>query len=895
MRRLLSSLSICLVALGGPLSAEGVVDLFTLELSEAAQAVKARAQDHIARGEWALALPLQEEVARHAEALAGPLHLVAIAERVQHIRLLDNTNQDEAALERARALHAMVIGRYSANSVHAVEPGLVLADLLSKSGRAAEALPIALGLARMTEGFMGKDDPATALLRFQAVQILDRMGYRDESIAAYAQIYAVLAAAPGADARGIAAGVAVRRGYLLEQQGDWAGAAEDYARANELNSRVKGARHPETLATRRLLARALFETMQDAEFVALLEENLPVVAEVYGPDSPEFADWQRLRAMRLQVIEDNPQAALPVLQAAVAVLAARMPPGHRLTNQARLDLARLHSALGDHRAAWDVYETARADGLADRKLGLDFLWFLRDAGLIDSAKTAELALPTLQAVAFGAARGAVSEQTRRLMLTTDAAREAYRQASDLRERRNATSAAIVDLASKPREAADQGREAALRRELADLTAEMDARMAEVHALEPGFAAMTGTDQMTVGEIRAALGPDEVFVLVDHQRHDQEFSFVLAISREKVMGEFVYLPVAELQAHVAAIRDSVALRLGTRAAAALDDGAAPSLDGYPHEAAWQLFVNSFLMVHEALWQKPHVLVDLRGPMTGLPPHLLLYDKPAPDQPLSSAPFLLREHAFTVLPSVAALRAAALAKGRPAAPEAFAGFADPAYELREVPADLLADAGGAGETRLRGALAPLPETAGELALVAAAVAGDKGQLWLGERASEATAKSADLARYRMVYFATHGLVGGDRSGTTLLTEAALALTPGQGEDGFLTASEIAQMRFNADWVVLSACNTAVGNTPGAEALSGLAQAFLYAGARGLIVSHWPVESRSAAHLMTETFRLRAQDASLGPAEAQRRAMLAMIEGGRWAHPAYWAPFVMVGAGE
>ena len=98
-----------------------------------------------------------------------------------------------------------------------------------------------------------------------------------------------------------------------------------------------------------------------------------------------------------------------------------------------------------------------------------------------------------------------------------------------------------------------------------------------------------------------------------------------------------------------------------------------------------------------------------------------------------------------------------------------------------------------------------------------------------------------------------------------------------------------------MVLSACNTAKGNDPDAEALSGLAQAFFYAGARALMVSHWPVESRSAAHLMTETFRIRSETPGLRAAEAQRRVSLAMIDApnGKWVHPAYWAPFVLVGS--
>src|SRR5208337_4651048 len=100
-----------------------------------------------------------------------------------------------------------------------------------------------------------------------------------------------------------------------------------------------------------------------------------------------------------------------------------------------------------------------------------------------------------------------------------------------------------------------------------------------------------------------------------------------------------------------------------------------------------------------------------------------------------------------------------------------------------------------------------------------------------------------------------------------EPALVLTipdkPNDLDDGLLTVSEIAQLKLDADWAVLSACNTAAEDKPGAEALSGLARAFFYAGARSLIVSHWPVESDAAVKLMTSTFSAMAKDAKLTPA--------------------------------
>ena len=113
---------------------------------------------------------------------------------------------------------------------------------------------------------------------------------------------------------------------------------------------------------------------------------------------------------------------------------------------------------------------------------------------------------------------------------------------------------------------------------------------------------------------------------------------------------------------------------------------------------------------------------------------------------------------------------------------------------------------------------------------------------------------------------------------------------------TASEVAQLDLDADWVIFSACNTAAAQSTGGEALSGLARAFFYAGARALLVSHWPVYSDAAVRLVNDTFaQLLAND--VGRAEALRRAMVALIEDPTEpdnAHPSVWAPFVVVGEG-
>jgi CHAT domain-containing protein len=202
-------------------------------------------------------------------------------------------------------------------------------------------------------------------------------------------------------------------------------------------------------------------------------------------------------------------------------------------------------------------------------------------------------------------------------------------------------------------------------------------------------------------------------------------------------------------------------------------------------------------------------------------------------------------------------------------------------------------------------PLPETADELCSVAATLGAQASAVNLGEQATEARVKqlsaSGALAKARVVHFATHGLLAGETEMVTGSTsEPALMLTPPKAatdeDDGLLTASEVAQLQLDADWVVLSACNTASAGQSGGEDLSGLARAFFYAGARALLVSHWYVNSTATVELISRTFAALKAEPRIGRAEALRRAMTALIseDGGKKAHPSRWAPFIVVGEG-
>jgi CHAT domain-containing protein len=203
--------------------------------------------------------------------------------------------------------------------------------------------------------------------------------------------------------------------------------------------------------------------------------------------------------------------------------------------------------------------------------------------------------------------------------------------------------------------------------------------------------------------------------------------------------------------------------------------------------------------------------------------------------------------------------------------------------------------------------LPDTADELKSIAAALEADPAKvLHLGKNANEKNVKGLDLSRFRVVVFATHGLVPGELNG---LTQPALALTaPNVADidgDGLLTVEEILQLRLNADWVVLSACNTGSGAGAGAEAASGLGRAFFYAGTRALLITNWSVHSASARELVSELFQRQGAGAAMTRAEALRQASMALVDGpgftdaaGKtlfsYGHPIFWAPYSILGDG-
>jgi CHAT domain-containing protein len=536
----------------------------------------------------------------------------------------------------------------------------------------------------------------------------------------------------------------------------------------------------------------------------------------------------------------------------------------------------------------------------------------------------EAAFRLSEAIRSGSVQAALAASAVRAAARTPAMAEVVRNEQDLQKQVLAQAGLLNNLLAEPPESRDANTVKELQQELVKLRKERLDAQREIQRRFPEYASLTKPPPATVDDIRAALRPDEALLSF---YFGSRSSFAWAIPKH---GPVAFAPVQvnarRLENKVSVLRE------------ALDPPSVQTMadiPGFDVEGAHELYKLLLEPVREG-WKDAKTLIVVTNGALGLLPLGLLATEPMKVAPkVDGEPYfaayrrvawLARTHATVSLPSAGALRTLRNVPAPSANRQPLVGFGDPYFSAEQAKEPASADAVRvAGETRgarvklrasprtieLRsanlGALPRLEDTGDELKAVAAALKADPAKvLHLGRDANEKIVKSADLSRYRIVAFATHGLVPGELDG---LTQPALALTaPDVADvdgDGLLTVEEILGLRLNADWVVLSACNTAAGAGAGAEAVSGLGRAFFYAGTRALLVTNWSVDSASARDLVTGVFRRQAADPKLSRAEALRRSMMALMESSEvkneagqtvytHAHPLFWAPYTIMGDG-
>lgn len=416
----------------------------------------------------------------------------------------------------------------------------------------------------------------------------------------------------------------------------------------------------------------------------------------------------------------------------------------------------------------------------------------------------------------------------------------------------------------------------LERELADAVAEEEAARRGIRRLTPGRS-LDG-EPPTAAEVAEHLAPDEA-LLAYHV--GSETSWLFAVTREGL--EVARLPGAralraqtdELRGLLAQPRTVGVARYAAAAADAYRTLVAPALAGRPG-------IRRLVVVPD-------------GPLWEIPFEALLTE-PAPAARFAALPYVLRRFTVSYRPSALGV---APSEGAPAGPARLVAFADP----RSASDGVRTSDAMAGVERavfregMRWSLDPLPCAAREARDAAGLFGASEARVHAGSGALESRVKSdPEVAGARYLLFSTHALVS-----DTMPSQSALVLAlDGDGaEDGLLQAHEIERLRLTADLVVLSACETALGQNVRGEGLLGLARAFFHAGARRLVASQWRVADCSTARLVTGFFRRLQGPARSAPdsavpdyADALRQAKLRLLEQPAYAHPYYWAPFVLVG---
>ncbi len=509
----------------------------------------------------------------------------------------------------------------------------------------------------------------------------------------------------------------------------------------------------------------------------------------------------------------------------------------------------------------------------------------------------------------------------------------------LQQQINAKAAARTRLLSDKR---TQGQAAFFDQEIAQLTARYNEVEVQIRKGSPRYAALTQPQPLNATEIQQQL--DDSTVLLEFAL-GQKQSWLWAVTRTSINCyqlpprskiELSARRVYELLTAPQLKKGETENRYQTRVAAAEPEFQAES------ETLSQMLLGQIATKLQQDWKGKRLAVVASGALEYVPfaalPSPVAGGQPGSEQrtneenPKSRPPApdhrpLIAEHEIVNLPSISVLAVNRRETGgRKPAEKSIAIVADPVFEatdprvlnaLKKSAGSRVAVAslrsGGESQTvsevqpppansdlrrsllsfslsNERGGFTRLPFSREEADAIASLSPGGSLMEATGFQANRATATSAELARYRIVHFATHGLLNSEHpelSGLVL----SLVDESGKPQDGFLRMNEIYNLHLPADLIVLSACQTALGKEIKGEGLVGLTRGFMYAGAQRVVASLWQVDDLATAELMKRFYRGMVKE-GLRPAQALRLAQLDMLNQKRWSSPYFWAAFTIQG---
>lgn len=751
------------------------------------------------------------------------------------------------------------------------------------------------------EQVFGSDNVATIIASNNLANLLAETGRETEAEAMLRRAVAVSERVAGPDHQATLTSMN-NLAFLLTLAARHQESEALFRRVAERRERVLGQEHPDTLVSRANLGLALERTGRLEQAAALYRQTLEPNERIFGRLHP---------------------STLATLAGYVGIAAGRPAPDPQLLPAAR----RLLAALRDQRQQGTAGERARIQQEREASTtAFDFTLFA-DAAWASTGNSAQRdqLLPevfaALQDSIAGPASRAVAEQAaRRIATSRDPALGALiRERLTLQARWAQLDDELVDnVVSGPGRSLQGASQ--LRAELERLQARIAMIDGRLRAESPEYFNLVQPTPLTPERARALLGPDEAILMTVPGRLG---THIVVVTRERFLWHRSDWDIFRIREAVHRLRWNAGARVDAAPEELERLRRSDPPDGslsFDRATALALYQGIIRPVLPVLAGKQRLFVAAGGPLAGLPFALLVSQPPIGSDrdpaALRGTRWFGDDFLLLHIPSIQALSIlrAERGAGRRSRGPAFIGIGNPRLgpaaprrslatrsgttSARRIFAQGRTRNGSPADIRQLRQMPSLPGTAEELRMVRAALEAPSSSVLEGSRATEPNVRSINFTNAGLVLFSTHGLTSQEADGAG---EPGLVLTPPDEElnysevdprnDGYLAASEVTGLRMDAEWVVLSACNTATGDD---EAnLSALARAFFFAGARNVLASHWPVADEVAPQLITRTVSPTGQRLTRGQAlQAATRSIREDPDHPERAHPFFWAPFILIG---
>ncbi|MFC1821521.1 CHAT domain-containing protein [Thermodesulfobacteriota bacterium] len=730
-------------------------------------------------------------------------------------------------------------------------------------------------------------------------RILSKQGRHRDSEQLLRTLIRIMVAA-GASVESLGVGFPTfRLGEVLQEQEDWAGALTQF-RQSERSLGKNPAIIKKYFSGKAALPLTLLRTGHPEEALVLLQKSYQTTKNNFGADNYRTLEIMGLLAVALADTGRTPEA-LDFYSRAVPSLLERRTGSEQ---QTKLVLERYIDLLAGIRGT-DLEKEAGIDSITE-------------------------AFRIAEAAGSRSVQSALTQSVTRTALNNPELSDFARREQDSQKQIEALESLLSEHLNTPVDQQTPEVMADLRERVARLRKAQRVLRSQIEEKFSRYSELLNPPPSTVDKVQEHLRHGEVLISI---YPSEKRTYVWAVPK-KGRIQFAVAPLSEIdiQKCITHLRNALNPEPKTL-------GDIPEFD---ITLAYDFYSKLLKPVEEGWNDAEDLLIVAPGPLGQLPFSVL----PTESVKLGKekrelfanyrkVPWLIRKVSITRLPSVSSFVTLRTTPEGDPSRKAFAGFGDPLFnqaQLAKADSEMgdhivastaqsihvrvrgmrLTDMGNLDSEKISsitlGNLNRLHDTAEEIKSIANALGADPDRdIFLGKRASERLVKIMDLSDRKIIAFASHALVPGDLDG---LDQPAIALSApsvtGDKEDGLLTMGEILKLKLNADWVVLSACNTGAADGAGAEAVSGLGRAFFYAGTRALLASMWPVETTSAKKLTTGLFQYQKEDKTITRARALQKSMLELIDHqvlkddatgkiiASFAHPLFWAPFIVVGDG-